>query len=1699
MASAFTIFAIAAGALLWNPPASSAEVYSVSGVLVDSNGEPIAGAFAGISGDVLDPDSLTDSEGRFSIPVGGTSPVLAFAYAAPKAEPQITIETNNLEISGSTNIGTVKLPPLIPAVIRVVDSNGRPVAGATVSNDHYIDMSPNEWIDAGTGLNERLIASHGFWRPRSTTNAAGEAHLRTPRLASGLPNLFIHYKDPDTGITLTTTIPQGADPNTTTTAKLPPVSSVSGVLVDSNGEPIAGAFAGISGDVLDPDSLTDSEGRFSIPVGGTSPVLAFAYAAPKAEPQVTIETNNLEISGSTNIGTVKLPPLIPAVIRVVDSNGRPVAGATVSNDHYIDMSPNEWIDAGTGLNERLIASHGFWRPRSTTNAAGEAHLRTPRLASGLPNLFIHYKDPDTGITLTTTIPQGADPNTTTTAKLPPVSSVSGVLVDSNGEPIAGAFAGISGDVLDPDSLTDSEGRFSIPVGGTSPVLAFAYAAPKAEPQITIETNNLEISGSTNIGTVKLPPLIPAVIRVVDSNGRPVAGATVSNDHYIDMSPNEWIDAGTGLNERLIASHGFWRPRSTTNAAGEAHLRTPRLASGLPNLFIHYKDPDTGITLTTTIPQGADPNTTTTAKLIALAQRISVTPAPVIFIDNDGTAEDTYTIPVTDGVEYQIDGKTIAAGTYPGTGTITVTAKAKADYVLTGTIEWATTFKATPHQVTPAPVVFTDQDGTAEDTYIIPATEGVDYLVNRSVVAAGTHVATGTITVTAKAKTDYVLTGTTEWTVTFKATPYQVTPAAVVFTDRDGMSQDTYTVPATDGVEYQIDGKTIAAGTYPGTGTITVTAKAKADYILTGTTEWVTTFKATPHQVTSAPVVFTDNDGTTQDSYTIPAADGVDYQVNGETKAAGTYPATGTVTVTAKAKTDYVLTGTTEWNVTFKATPYQATPAPVVFSDKDGTAEDTYTIPAADGVDYQVNGETKAAGTYPATGTVTVTAKAKTDYVLTGTTEWTVTFKATPYQATPAPVVFSDKDGTAEDTYTIPATDGVDYQINGKTIEAGTYPGTGTITATAKAKTDYVLTGTTEWTTTFKTTPHQASPAPVVFNDLDGTSQDSYTIPATNGVDYLINIAVVSAGTHAATGTVTVTAKAKTDYVLTGTTEWTTTFKATPYQATPAAVVFTDNDGTAEDTYTIPATDGVDYQIGGKTIEAGTYPGTGTVIVTAKAKTDYVLAGTTEWAATFKATPYQATPAAVVFTDNDGTNQDTYTIPTTDGVDYLVNGSVVAAGTRAATGTITVTAKAKTDYVLTGTTEWTTTFKATPHQVTPAPVVFTDNDGTAEDTYTIPANDGVDYEVGGKTIEAGTYPGTGTITVTAKAKTDYILTGTTEWTTTFKATPYQVTPAPVVFTDKDGTAEDAYTIPATNGVDYLINNTVVAVGTYPGTGTITVTAKAKTDYVLTGTTEWVATFKATPYTAKRLNDFTGDGKTDLIARDGSGQLWLYPGTGTGDWSKRIDLGGGWDVMSTIVSAGDFNGDGKADVIARDTNGELWLYPGTGTGDWSRRQNMGGGWNVMTSIVAPGDFNGDGLLDLIARDSSGELWLYRNDGAGDWLKRVDLGAGWNIMSSIIAPGDFNSDGSVDLIARDTSGRLWLYPGNGQNEWLKRVDLGAGWNTMTAIIAPGDMNGDGRPDVIARDTSGELWLYPNNGSGDWYKRIDLGPGWTPMTAIL
>jgi hypothetical protein len=78
-----------------------------------------------------------------------------------------------------------------------------------------------------------------------------------------------------------------------------------------------------------------------------------------------------------------------------------------------------------------------------------------------------------------------------------------------------------------------------------------------------------------------------------------------------------------------------------------------------------------------------------------------------------------------------------------------------------------------------------------------------------------------------------------------------------------------------------------------------------------------------------------------------------------------------------------------------------------------------------------------------------------------------------------------------------------------------------------------------------------APSPVTFNDLDGTSKDTFQVPPVKGVEYLVGGTVVEPGTYPAIGTVTVTARAAKDYVLVrgATTKWAHTFKSTRIKIT----------------------------------------------------------------------------------------------------------------------------------------------------------------------------------------------------------------------------------------------------------------------------------------------------------------------------------------------------------------------------------------------------------------------------------------------------------------------------------------------------------------------------------------------------------------------
>ena len=148
--------------------------------------------------------------------------------------------------------------------------------------------------------------------------------------------------------------------------------------------------------------------------------------------------------------------------------------------------------------------------------------------------------------------------------------------------------------------------------------------------------------------------------------------------------------------------------------------------------------------------------------------------------------------------------------------------------------------AAPTSVNAAAASITPPSCTAAGTLVIPAdTASVMYSVSPAYSAG----ATGTFTVTATAKAGFVLTGTSQWALTVApqltgiACATAATAAAASITPPSCTAAGTLAIPAdTAGVMYSVS----PAYTAGATGTFTVTATAKAGFVLSGTSQWALT-------------------------------------------------------------------------------------------------------------------------------------------------------------------------------------------------------------------------------------------------------------------------------------------------------------------------------------------------------------------------------------------------------------------------------------------------------------------------------------------------------------------------------------------------------------------------------------------------------------------------------------------------------------------------------------------------------------------------------------------------------------------------------------------------------------------------------------------------------------------------------------------
>ncbi|MFG1806096.1 FG-GAP repeat domain-containing protein [Streptomyces sp. NPDC049040] len=296
----------------------------------------------------------------------------------------------------------------------------------------------------------------------------------------------------------------------------------------------------------------------------------------------------------------------------------------------------------------------------------------------------------------------------------------------------------------------------------------------------------------------------------------------------------------------------------------------------------------------------------------------------------------------------------------------------------------------------------------------------------------------------------------------------------------------------------------------------------------------------------------------------------------------------------------------------------------------------------------------------------------------------------------------------------------------------------------------------------------------------------------------------------------------------------------------------------------------------------------------------------------------------------------------------------------------------------------------------------------------------------------------------------------------------------------------------------------------------------------------------------VDDLTGDGRADIVARTYDGHLYLFAGTGNGNspFKARTLIGGGWAAYDQLASPGDIDGDGISDLVTRDLIGNLYFYKATGNAaaPFAARKVLGGDWNTYNQVIGLGN-NEEGTGFLWGRAFNGDLYGYEPNGTGNFQTRYRVGGGFNWSDVMAGMGGVPAWGKKEMIGVNSAGTLYdyipdnkglLYPrvavsatggfagvtsfalanslsDNGRAELLyvyggalynsdREALITTGWNAYSLTLGPGDLSGDGKGDLLARTTSGQLYLFRGTGNGVNYAGRQLvSGGWNTYNAIV
>ena len=248
------------------------------------------------------------------------------------------------------------------------------------------------------------------------------------------------------------------------------------------------------------------------------------------------------------------------------------------------------------------------------------------------------------------------------------------------------------------------------------------------------------------------------------------------------------------------------------------------------------------------------------------------------------------------------------------------------------------------------------------------------------------------------------------------------------------------------------------------------------------------------------------------------------------------------------------------------------------------------------------------------------------------------------------------------------------------------------------------------------------------------------------------------------------------------------------------------------------------------------------------------------------------------------------------------------------------------------------------------------------------------------------------------------------------------------------------------------------------------------------------------------DFDGDGKQDILAQTGAGEMKLYRSNGAGSFiaESRTVVGTGWKAITAVSLSNGFNGAGSEGLVVRRDGGALQYFP-VKSGSWGNPTTIGTGWSPLL-ILGSGDQTGPlpwaTPADTLAVTAEGTLLLYPAD-AGSLLSGRTTGTGWTNLQALFNT-DWDRDGKPDLLAQWKDGSLTLYKGLTGGGYAAPVRLAIGLQDKTLTVGPWNKS-DQRPAIVAKATNGDLFYLPR-GSGDTLNtQVAIGWGWSGLDITM